>query len=216
MFIDVHYMYISIANKQSWCFLSFSSNDFPRYWNSVSRMPPGHLNCRCCPINRSVDSLTLRPWPMACRDRANIRYQKTLCRYDSTLDFDDSIPEEAQNQARRALKSEQWNINKPCMPSMINIMQVDETLGFYETFGPVFRSNARWSTRCPVLPGPARSISLSVESCAGSRCPNWGMRRPTCRRCIRCPNWKWQRKSVKIERKTDLARSGSMFPVDLT
>lgn len=41
--------------------------------------------------------------------------------YDSTLDFDDSIPEE-----------------------------VDETRGFYETFGPVFRSNARWSTRFPV------------------------------------------------------------------
>ena len=29
---------------------------------------------------------------------------------------------------------------------MMNI-QVDETLGFYETFGPVFRTNARWSTR---------------------------------------------------------------------
>ncbi|CAJ1349458.1 unnamed protein product [Effrenium voratum] len=41
--------------------------------------------------------------------------------YDSTLDFDDDIPDE-----------------------------VDEHLGFYETFGPVFRRNARWSTRFPV------------------------------------------------------------------
>lgn len=48
------------------------------------------------------------------------------------------------------------------MPSMINIMQVDETLGFYETFGPVFRSNARWSTRCPVLPGPAWSCPVHL------------------------------------------------------
>ncbi|CAK9014620.1 DnaJ homolog subfamily C member 2 (Gliosarcoma-related antigen MIDA1) (Zuotin-related factor 1) [Durusdinium trenchii] len=41
--------------------------------------------------------------------------------YDSTLDFDDSVPDE-----------------------------VDEQLGFYETFAPVFRKNARWSTRFPV------------------------------------------------------------------
>lgn len=41
--------------------------------------------------------------------------------YDSTLDFDDDVPDE-----------------------------VDETLGFYETFAPVFRRNARWSTRFPV------------------------------------------------------------------
>ncbi|CAE7514191.1 Dnajc2 [Symbiodinium natans] len=40
--------------------------------------------------------------------------------YDSTLDFDDAVPDE-----------------------------VDED-GFYETFGPVFRRNARWSTRFPV------------------------------------------------------------------
>jgi len=41
--------------------------------------------------------------------------------YDSMLDFDDSIPE-----------------------------KVDEALGFFETFGPVFKTNARWSTRFPV------------------------------------------------------------------
>jgi len=41
--------------------------------------------------------------------------------YDSTLDFDDGVPDE-----------------------------VDESLGFFETFGPVFRRNARWSTRFPV------------------------------------------------------------------
>lgn len=41
--------------------------------------------------------------------------------YDSTLDFDDDVPEE-----------------------------VDEKLGFYGTFGPVFDRNARWSCRYPV------------------------------------------------------------------
>eukprot|EP00929_Paragymnodinium_shiwhaense_P039741 TRINITY_DN2083_c0_g1_i1.p1 TRINITY_DN2083_c0_g1~~TRINITY_DN2083_c0_g1_i1.p1 ORF type:complete len:663 (-),score=268.28 TRINITY_DN2083_c0_g1_i1:210-2198(-) len=41
--------------------------------------------------------------------------------YDSTLDFDDNVPE-----------------------------NVDEKLGFYGTFGPVFKRNARWSTRQPV------------------------------------------------------------------
>ncbi|CAE7421552.1 Dnajc2 [Symbiodinium necroappetens] len=41
--------------------------------------------------------------------------------YDSTLDFDDAIPEE-----------------------------VSESGGFFDTFGPVFRRNARWSTRFPV------------------------------------------------------------------
>eukprot|EP00931_Biecheleriopsis_adriatica_P101042 TRINITY_DN76267_c0_g1_i1.p1 TRINITY_DN76267_c0_g1~~TRINITY_DN76267_c0_g1_i1.p1 ORF type:complete len:622 (+),score=230.19 TRINITY_DN76267_c0_g1_i1:85-1950(+) len=41
--------------------------------------------------------------------------------YDSTLDFDDSFPEE-----------------------------VNEKIGFFETFAPVFRRNARWSNRFPV------------------------------------------------------------------
>lgn len=41
--------------------------------------------------------------------------------YDSTLDFDESIPDE-----------------------------VDQKLGFYGTFVPVFNRNARWSTRRPV------------------------------------------------------------------
>mmetsp|Transcript_78634 Transcript_78634/g.163453 ORF Transcript_78634/g.163453 Transcript_78634/m.163453 type:complete len:619 (+) Transcript_78634:142-1998(+) len=41
--------------------------------------------------------------------------------YDSTLDFDDDVPEE-----------------------------VDEKLGFFGTFGPVFRRNSRWSERLPV------------------------------------------------------------------
>jgi len=41
--------------------------------------------------------------------------------YDSTLEFDDEVPEE-----------------------------VDEAKGFYDTFGPVFQRNARWSVRHPV------------------------------------------------------------------
>lgn len=41
--------------------------------------------------------------------------------YDSTLDFDESVPE-----------------------------QIDATLGFYGTFAPAFQRNARWSTRTPV------------------------------------------------------------------
>lgn len=41
--------------------------------------------------------------------------------YDSSLDFDEAVPEE-----------------------------VDESLGFFATFTPVFRRNSRWSTRLPV------------------------------------------------------------------
>jgi len=41
--------------------------------------------------------------------------------YDSSLDFDDEVPEE-----------------------------VNEELGFYKTFGPVFQRNSRWSIRLPV------------------------------------------------------------------
>jgi len=41
--------------------------------------------------------------------------------YDSSLDFDDEIPEE-----------------------------IDPDLGFYGTFGPAFQNNARWSSRYPV------------------------------------------------------------------
>lgn len=39
-------------------------------------------------------------------------------------------------------------VASPC--SANSPIQVDEQLGFYETFAPVFRKNARWSTRFPV------------------------------------------------------------------
>ena len=82
----------------------------------------------------------------------------SLPRYDSTLDFDDAVPDEVSI----------WASICTCTLMSSGVLEVDED-GFYETFGPVFRRNARWSTRrdsdCECL--RLRAIQWSLDERTG-------------------------------------------------